>query len=242
MLTIQEAVQTAIQRVTSRQVQVSGCGRTDAGVHARIYVANCHLETNVPLERLPFALNFHLPDDICIFRAVVVPDRFDSRFSCIRKEYTYYVYTGKFQDPFYRNRVGYFPYPIDREAMREAAGYFEGTHDFRAVRTMGSHVKTTVRTIHYCKVDWEDAILQVRVCADGFLYNMVRAITGTLLYAGMGKIQPDQIPQLLDGGNRGAAGPTVPPDGLFMTGLQFRDVDNGIFGTPDADGMIRSIR
>ena len=242
--TIQETLETALYRVTGQQVHISGCGRTDAGVHARIYVANAKLETTVPTERLPFALNFHLPDDICVFRALEVPDIFDARFSCDRKEYTYHIYNSKFKDPFYLNRVGYFPYTVDPDAMAEAASYFVGTHDFKAVRTVGSHVKTTVRTIYHCRVAQEAEMLRVTVCADGFLYNMVRAITGTLLYAGLGKIKPHEITEILDGGDRAAAGPTVPPDGLFMTGLRYRAEDLGgiILGTPDADGLIRSVR
>lgn len=241
--TIQETLEQAVFRVTGQRVSISGCGRTDAGVHARVYVANCRLETTVPVERLPFALNFHLPDDICVFRAVGVPDTFDARFSCEKKEYTYHIYNSKFKDPFYLNRVGYFPYAVDRESMREAAGYFEGTHDFKAVRTVGSHVKTTVRTIYHCRVDWEAEMIRVTVCANGFLYNMVRAITGTLLYAGLGKIKPAQITEILDDGNRSAAGPTVPPDGLFMTGLKYQACDLGetILGIPDTDGLIRAI-
>ncbi len=243
-MTIQEMLETAIFKVTGQDIRLSGCGRTDAGVHARIYVANGQLTTTVPTDRLPFALNFHLPEDICVVKAVEVPDVFDARFSCERKEYTYTIYNSKFKDPFYLHRVGYFPYAIDRDAMRQAAGYFVGEHDFKAVRTVGSHVKTTVRTIYHCDVDWEDELVRVTVCANGFLYNMVRAITGTLLYAGLGKIKPYEITEILDGGDRAAAGPTVPPDGLFMTGLKYSDADLGgvILGTPDPDGLLRSLR
>ncbi len=243
-VTIQETVENAIFNVTGNRVHVSGCGRTDAGVHARIYVANTHLDTSVPLDRLPFALNFHLPDDVCVWKSVEVPETFDARFSCEKKEYTYNVYASAFRDPFYLNRVGYFPYPIDVDKMSEAAQYFVGTHDFSAVRTIGSHVKTTVRTVHYCEVTAKDRIISVRVCGDGFLYNMVRAITGTLLYAGMGKIKPHEISDILSGGDRGAAGPTVSPDGLFMTGLKYRDdhLGNVLLGTPDDDGLLRKIR
>jgi len=222
-VTVQETIQKAIYSLTGQRVQLSGCGRTDAGVHARVYAANAALSTGIPLFRLPFALNAHLPDDICVHRAVRVPDDFDARFSCVKKEYTYLILNSRMRDPFLKDRAGFFPYAVDDAAMSRAAADFVGTHDFAAMRTQGSDVKTTVRTVHHCSVSREGDLLSVRVCADGFLYNMVRAITGTLLYAGLGKIPDGGIGDILRGGERAAAGPTMPPCGLYLTRLWYNE-------------------
>ena len=115
------------------------------------------------------------------------------------------------------------PKHLDEEVMDRAARAFEGTHDFRAVRSVGTETKTTVRTVHYCRVSRSGDLLELKVCADGFLYNMVRAITGTVLYAAEGKLTPEDIPEILASGDRSLAGPTVPPGGLYMTRLWYED-------------------
>ena len=220
-LTVQEVVQDAIFRTTGQKVSLSGCGRTDAGVHARVYAANAHLDTSIPVDRLPLALNARLPDDIAVRDARIVPDSFDSRFSCRRKEYTYTVYNSRLKDPFYTDRACFFPYKLDMDAVCRAARMFEGTHDFKSVQSAGSPVKSTIRTIYHCYVTRSGDLLELRVEGNGFLYNMVRAITGTVLYAGLGKFAPEDIPVILESRNRSLSGPTLPPCGLRLSRLVY---------------------
>ncbi len=216
---IQQTIEEAIEKTCGQRVALSGAGRTDAGVHARCYVASCALDTGIPPDRLPAALNARLPRDIVISKALLLPDDFDARFSCKRKEYTYVIHNAATRDPFLQDRAYFYPQTLDVSAMDEAAGYFVGRHDFAAVKSEGTPVKSTVRTIAYCNVTRRGDCIDIRVCADGFLYNMVRAITGTLIYCGVGKLAPRDIADILRGGQRSDAGPTAPPQGLYMSDL-----------------------
>lgn len=227
-VTVQQTVTDALRTVLGQDVSVSGAGRTDAGVHARRYVANFHADCSIPMDRLPLAVNSRLPMDIAVSGAAVVPDSFDARFSCTRKEYTYLIYPGRLRDPFAVGRSYFYPYPLDVEAMQRAAQHFIGRQDFAAVRSMGTPVKSTVREIFTCEADTAGPFVRIRVSADGFLYNMVRAISGTLLYAGQGRFPPDEIRRILDSGDREQAGPTLPPQGLYMSRLWYD-------GTPALD-------
>ena len=150
-------------------------------------------------------------------------DGFNAIGSCIRKEYTYRIYNSRVKNPFYVNRAYFYPKRLDEEVMDRAARMFEGTHDFAAVRSVGTNVRSTVRTIYYCRVRRQGELLELKVCANGFLYNMVRAITGTVLYAAEGKLTPEEIPVILDSGNRTLAGPTAPPGGLYLTRVWYED-------------------
>ena len=219
--TVQQTVTDAVASVLGQDVSVSGVGRTDAGVHARRYVANFHADCTIPMNRLPLAVNSHLPMDIAVSGAAVVPDSFDARFSCTRKEYTYLICPGRIRDPFAVSRSYFYPYPLDVGAMQQAAAHFIGRQDFAAVRSMGTPVKSTVREISTCSVDTVGRFVRIRVSADGFLYNMVRAISGTLLYAGQGKFPPDDVRRILDSCDREQAGPTLPPQGLYMSRLWY---------------------
>ena len=222
-LTIQQLMEEAWEKTCGRAVYISGCGRTDAGVHAKYYVCSVDHVSSIPPERLPLALNARLPDAVVVRKAVLVPDDFDARFSCVSKEYTYLIHNSRVWDPFSVRRAWAYPQPLNVEAMRRAAGDFVGKHDFAAVKNEGTPVKSTVRTIFYCQVEERPGnIVAIRVCADGFLYNMVRAIAGTLVYVGIGKIPPDGIPPILDSRDRLAAGPTAPPMGLYMTALNYQ--------------------
>ena len=220
-ISVQETVTKAIQSLLGQEVSLSGVGRTDAGVHARRYVANFHADCGIPMDRLPLALNARLPMDIAISGAVVVPESFDARFQCTRKEYTYLICPGRIRDPFEVHRSYFYPYPLDAEAMERGAQYFVGRQDFAAVRSVGTPVKSTVREIFYCHVDRFGPLVRIRVCADGFLYNMVRAISGTLLYVGQGKVAPQDVAAILASCDREQAGPTLPPHGLFMSRLWY---------------------
>ena len=129
----------------------------------------------------------------------------------------------RIKNPFYVHRAYFYPKRLDETLMDRAARMFEGTHDFAAVRSVGTNVKSTVRTIYYCRVERRGELLELKVCANGFLYNMVRAITGTVLYAAEGKLLPEDIPAILDSGNRTLAGPTAPPGGLYLTRVWYED-------------------
>ena len=221
--TVAETLEKALSSVCGGRVKVTGCGRTDAGVHAERYVANFRTDSRIPCERLPLAVNTRLPEDIAVAAAFEVDEGFNAIGSCLKKEYTYRIYNSRIRDPFYVDRAYFYPKRLDEAVMDRAARAFEGKHDFRAVRSVGTETRTTVRTIYYCYVTRSADLLELKVCANGFLYNMVRAITGTALYAAEGKLTPEDIPAILASGNRTLAGPTVPPGGLYLTKLWYED-------------------
>lgn len=220
-VTVAETLEKALSHVVGHPVRCIGAGRTDAGVHAEVYVANFHTNSRIPCDRLPLAVNTRLPDDIVVTKAMEVPEDFNAIGSCIQKEYTYRIYNSRIRNAFLVNRVWFYPKHLDETVMQKAASHFVGTHDFASVRSVGTETKTTVRTVHYFDITREGDMISCRVCADGFLYNMVRAMVGTCVYASEGKLSPDGIPALLDGKNRTDAGPTAPPQGLYMTNLWY---------------------
>ncbi len=224
--TVQSTLERAVSMVMGENCKITGCGRTDAGVHARCYVANFRTEARIPTDRIPYALNTHLPNDIAVTDAFEVSDRFNAIGSCVRKEYTYLIHNSRVRDPFFVNRAWQYPAPLKEKVMKEAAAQFVGTHDFAAVRSVGTDVKSTVRTVYYYEVERIGQLLTLRVCANGFLYNMARAMAGTLVYSSEGKIPPEEIGRILREGCRTAAGPTVPPGGLYMTALWYDDGEN----------------
>ena len=224
-LTIQGKIETVLTKMVNSDniIEIICCGRTDAGVHAKCYVANFRTTSTIPVERLPYALNTHLPVDIVVTKAFEVHEDFNAIGSCVRKEYTYQIYNSRLKDPFYVNRAWFYPKHLDEKIMQEAASQFVGTHDFAAVRSVGTDVKSTVRTVYYYNVERKGNLIYLRVCANGFLYNMARAMVGTAVYAAEGKISPREIGRILSEGNRTAAGPTAPPGGLYMTQLWYDD-------------------
>lgn len=222
-ISVAQTMEEAAAKIVGHPVKMTGCGRTDAGVHARYYVANFHTTSSIPADRLPYALNTHLPEDIVVTGAMDVHDGFNAIGSCVKKEYTYLIYNSRIRDPFYVDRAWFYPKHLDEAVMQQAASQFVGTHDFAAVRSVGTDVKSTVRTVYYYDVVREGDLIKLKVCANGFLYNMARAMAGTVVYAAEGKIDPSQIGALLEAGNRTAAGPTVPPGGLYMTKLWYDD-------------------
>ena len=222
-VSVAQTLERGLSMVCGHPVKLTGCGRTDAGVHAEHYVANFRTDSRIPLDRLPFAVNTHVPEDIAVKAAFQVADDFNAIGSCIKKEYTYRIYNSRFKNPFYVDRAYFYPKKLDEEFLNRAAHQFVGTHDFRAVRSVGTETKSTVRTIYWCDVTRNGDLLELKVCANGFLYNMVRAITGTVLYAAEGKFAPEDIPVILESGDRRLAGPTVPPGGLYLTRLWYED-------------------
>ena len=220
-ITVAETLEKALSLIVNHPVKCTGAGRTDAGVHAEIYVANFRTTSTIPCDRLPLAVNTRLPGDIVVTRAMEVPEDFNAIGSCLKKEYTYRIYNSRIRNAFLVDRVWFYPKKLDETVMQRAADHFVGTHDFACVRSVGTETKTTVRTVHYFDITRQGDMISCRVCADGFLYNMVRAMVGTCVYASEGKLSPDDIPALLEGRNRTDAGPTAPPQGLYMTNLWY---------------------
>ena len=228
--TIAGTLEATLSRLCGHAVKVHGCGRTDAGVHAERYCMNFRTSSSIPPDRLPLAASSLLPRDISVQDAMYAPDDFDANLSCIKKEYTYRIYNSRIRDPFYSDRAYFYPQRLDTESMREAAKHFVGTHDFAAVRSVGTVTKTTVRTVFWYEIVENGRLFELRVCANGFLYNMARAMAGTLIYVSEGKIRPDDIPCLLERKDRRYAGPTVPPGGLYLTRLWYNGPVGEMFG------------
>jgi len=215
-ITVAETLEEALSKVCGHPVRVVGCGRTDAGVHALRYCANFRTDCRIPADRIPLAVNARLPGDIAVVAALDVPEEFNAISSCIKKEYIYKIHNSNIRDPFWEKRVCFYPQHLDIELMQRAAKAFEGTHDFMAVRSVGTETKTTVRTVHWCKAEKEGDMITVSICANGFLYNMCRAMVGTMVYASYGKLVPEEIPALLEKRDRRLTGPTMPPQGLYL--------------------------
>ena len=215
-ITVAQTMEEALAKVCGERVKLTGCGRTDAGVHALRYCANFHSDCTVPVDRMPLAVNSRLPDDISVVDAVEVPDDFNAIGSCVKKEYVYKILNSRIPDPFLADRVCFYPQRLDISLMQAAARAFEGTHDFKAVRSEGTQTKTTVRTVYWCRVEKDGDLITVSICANGFLYNMCRAMVGTMVYASYGKLIPEEIPALLEKRDRRLTGPTMPPQGLYL--------------------------
>lgn len=215
-ITVAQTMEEALAKVCGERVKLTGCGRTDAGVHALRYCANFHSDCTVPVDRMPLAVNSRLPDDITVVDAVEVPDDFNAIGSCVKKEYVYKILNSRIPDPFLADRVCFYPQRLDISLMQAAARAFEGTHDFKAVRSEGTQTKTTVRTVYWCRAEKDGDLITVSICANGFLYNMCRAMVGTMVYASYGKLIPEEIPALLEKRDRRLTGPTMPPQGLYL--------------------------
>jgi tRNA pseudouridine38-40 synthase len=215
-VTVQQTLQDALETVLRSRPPVIGCSRTDAGVHANEYACNFRTSMNIPNESLLRALNTNLPADIAVTGCTEVPERFHARYSACAKEYIYKIFNEKTRDPFLNRFALYYPYRLDIEAMRRAAAGFLGRHDFKAFRATGSSVDDTVRNVTLFEIETQGSLATFRVRADGFLYNMVRIMTGTLLYVSQGRIGESNICEIIDSQSRERAGPTVPAHGLYL--------------------------
>ncbi len=228
-ITVAQTLEEALSKICEHPVKTVGCGRTDAGVHALRYCANFRTDCRIPTDRIPLAVNSRLPGDIAVVDAMEAPEDFNAIGSCIKKEYVYKILNSSIRDPFLEKRVCFYPQNLDLSLMQQAARAFEGTHDFRAVRSVGTETKTTVRTVYWCRAEKEGDLITVSVCADGFLYNMCRAMVGTMVYASYGKLRPEEIPELLEKGDRRLTGPTMPPQGLYLNRVWYEEPVGGMF-------------
>lgn len=222
-ITIESELNRCLSGLFGEEIAVIGASRTDAGVHALGNVAVFDTESRMPAEKVSYALNQRLPEDIRIQKSEEVPADWHPRRCSSRKTYEYRIYRGQFPMPLKR-LYSYFTYrPLDVEKMRQAAGYLEGEHDFKSFCQSGAQAESTVRTIYSVKLEEQGAELVIRVCGSGFLYNMVRIIAGTLMEVGQGKRTPESVAAALEARNRSAAGPTAPANGLTLVQYEFPD-------------------
>lgn len=221
--TVQGELEHAIAQVFPSAGRVAGCSRTDAGVHAKTFICNFHTDKEMDLLKLRAALNFYLPEDIVVQSCRTVPDDFHARFSCVGKEYIYQIWNGRVRNPFLNKQALHINYPLDETSMDQAAKYFVGEHDFSAFCASGSSAHTTIRTVTDAAVRREGDLVTFRVSANGFLYNMVRIMTGTLIYVANGKISIEDLPDIIDGGLRKQAGYTVPAHGLYLNRIFYEE-------------------
>ncbi len=215
-LTVCEVLQDAMQVVFSHRPDVKGCSRTDAGVHARGYALNVVCETRIKPEKIPLALNAHLPQDIRVQTAQVVPRAFHARYSVTEKEYSYLILNAPSDDPLMEGLYYRVSGVLDVSAMQAAADVFCGRHDFSSFCSAGAKPGEHTRTITRFEVQRRGDWVKIRVAADGFLYNMVRILAGTLLLAGQRKKTRDEFEKILIGRDRRLAGPTLPAKGLCL--------------------------
>ena len=221
-LNIQGNIEQAIKNVTGEEVELFASGRTDAGVHSFGQVANFKTESLIPIEKIPIALNTNLKKSIRIIKAEEVDERFHSRLSCKKKTYRYVINNSSCESAIYRNLETYIPMKLDVSKMKEAAKYFEGEHDFKAFRASGTSSKSSVRTIYKLEIlEKENNRIYIEVTGNGFLYNMVRIISGTLVEVGLGKIKPEEIREIIDSKDRSRAGKTLPAHGLFLLNVEY---------------------
>ncbi len=215
-VTVQEELCNAFRNLSGNDENIIGCSRTDAGVHANMFCCNVRTECGVSAEKIPDALNFYLPPEISVYGCCEVDYDFHARYDCKGKEYIYLIYNGKYRNPFYENKALYYPFPLDAEMLNTEAKDFIGTHDFSVFCSAGTEVQDKVREIYDCTVTRNGDLLEIRVSGNGFLYNMVRIIVGTLLDIQRGKIQQGTIPQIINSLDRERAGVTAPGCGLYL--------------------------
>lgn len=198
-------------------------GRTDAGVHALGQVANFKTNSNIPIEKMAIAINSNLKKSIVIKEAKEVEEDFHARYSCKRKTYQYVINNSQYGSAIYRNLEYCFSTKLNTQAMKKAIKYFEGEHDFKAFKASGTSSKSSVRTIYQAEVLTNGDKIIIRLTGNGFLYNMVRIIAGTVLEVGLGKIKPEEIPEIIESKNRQRAGKTLPPQGLYLVEVKYEE-------------------
>ncbi len=224
-ITVQECLENALSQLYKEEITVRGSSRTDTGVHCKGQGALYKTDRNIPVDRLPYAVNAFLPDDIVINGAYEVDDDFHPQYSVIDKTYEYKILNAEFRDPMLINYTEFIRYKLDVDKMKAACPYFCGEHDFKAFCASGSDAKTTVRTVYELNVEKKGDIISIRIRGNGFLYNMVRIIAGTLAYVGLGKIQPEDVPHIISGLDRTKAGKTLSPNGLTLLEVNYEKID-----------------
>ena len=220
-LNIQGEIERAIKEVTGEEVELNASGRTDAGVHAISQVANFKTESNIDINKIPLALNSKLKKSIIIKKAEEVDLNFHARYNAKGKKYRYIINNSLVGSAIYRDLEYNFPIKLDVEKMKHAAKYFEGEHDFKAFRSSGTSNKNSVREIYKVEIKEENERIILEFTANGFLYNMVRIMVGTLMDVGLGKIKPESIKDIIDSKERTKAGKTAPAQGLYLVEVYY---------------------
>lgn len=226
---VQSVLEKAFFELFGRAAAVIGSGRTDSGVHALGQVAHFDADTSIPPDKIPFAVNTLLPVDIRVISCREVSEDFHARFGAKEKTYAYRLYISPHVNPLKSATAEHIPVRLDLNQMKKAAKYIEGTHDFKCFEAAGSKIKNTVRTVSKIKIEEDGADVTVTVTGNGFLYNMVRIIAGTLVYVGQGKLRADEIPDIILSGDRKRAGKTLPSKGLCLMSV--------IYGEKGADSQ-----
>ncbi len=226
-ITVQEVIETSLSNITGEEIHITGCSRTDAGVHAIMYVCNFYTDFPIPAKKLPVVMNNKFQKENSAIRVLDCCDvgkNFNARFDTQSKTYRYVINnSGKF-DIFTRNyQWQYNIKKLDVGKMRKAAKYIVGEHDFKSFMTTGAQVTSTVRCVNYLKIRKKGDIITIYINADGYLYNMVRIITGTLVDVGSGKLEPKDVKDIIEAKNRERAGQTAPPQGLALYKVYYRE-------------------
>ena len=220
-LNIQGEIERAIENITGEKVELIASGRTDAGVHAMGQVANFKTSSNISIEKIPIAINSQVKNSIRIQKAEEVDEKFHSRYNCKKKTYRYVIDNSKYGSAIYRNISYHTPMKLNVNEMKKAIKYFEGEHDFKAFKSSGTSSKSSVRTIYSTNIVTEGTSIGIDLTGNGFLYNMVRIIVGTLVDVGLGKIKADDIPKIIESKDRTKAGKTLPPQGLMLLSVEY---------------------
>ena len=220
-LNIQGTIEQAIKNITGEEVELNASGRTDAGVHALGQVANFKTNSQIPIEKFAIAINSRLKKSIIIKNAEEVDERFHSRLTCKRKTYRYIINNSIEGSAIYRNLETHIPQKLDISKMEKALKYFEGEHDFKAFKASGTSSKNSVRTIYKTNIYKENNRIYIELTGNGFLYNMVRIIVGTLVEVGLEKIEPEKIQEIIKSKKRENAGKTLPPNGLYLVNVEY---------------------
>ena len=219
--TVQGEFEKALGRFFKKNVECIGASRTDRGVHAMGQRAVIDIDTTVPTEKFPLALHSFLPEDIYVVNAEDVNAEFNPRYDCVKKTYRYKIYNGKYRNPICRKYSEYCHVFLDEKKMNEVSKAFIGTHDFKAFAASGNSSKTTVRTIFDIYVKREGEFVVITVTGDGFLYNMIRIMAGTLMLAGTGKLDFDGLLKIIESQDRTKAGKTAGPNGLTLMEINY---------------------
>lgn len=220
-LNIQGEIEKAIEEITGEKVDLTASGRTDAGVHSLGQTANFKTDSQIPIEKIAKAINSKLKKSIVIKSAEEVDEKFHSRYSVKSKTYRYIINNSENGTAIYRGLEYHIPMKLDVKKMQEAVKFFEGEHDFKGFKASGTSSKSSIRTIYKGEVKQEEERIIIEVTGNGFLYNMVRIIAGTLVDVGLEKIKPEEIPEIIESKDRTKAGKTLPPHGLYLLKVEY---------------------
>lgn len=220
-LNIQGEIEKAIKDITGEDVSLNASGRTDSGVHSLGQVANFKTNSNIDIEKIAIAINSKLKKSIVIKKAEEVDENFHARYNCKGKKYRYIINNSSQGTAIYRDLECHIPQKLDVEKMKQAIKYFEGEHDFRGFRASGTSSKNSVRTIYKAEIKQDGERIMIELTGNGFMYNMVRIIAGTLVDVGLGKILPEEIPEIIQSKDRNKAGKTMPAHGLYLVEVYY---------------------